>query len=208
MDMWPSPFLLRPMRDCASHRGTWLPKSANAQHTREGKSLSLLSPVRQAMQFSIIESDPQGPEALRLLREAAIEARDLYPELHDPQAPWPTNHPTPARGAYFVAYARTRAVGMGSHRPLDQDSTEVRRMYVLREARRAGLAQAILASIESHARTQGFKRLLLETGYRQLPAMKLYESFGFKRIASFGDYKNDPTSVCYEKHIVSTPSGA
>src|SRR6266700_3942372 len=41
----------------------------------------------------------------------------------------------------------------------------------------------------------------LETGNRQLPAMALYESYGFVRIPPFSDYVNDPTSVCYEKPI-------
>lgn len=153
------------------------------------------------MPHSISESDPCGPDALSLLREAAIEARALYPELHDPTGSWPTNEPTPRRGAYFVAYNGTQAVGMGAHRPLDEETTEVRRMYVLRNARRSGLALSILRRIEENARAQGFTRLVLETGYRQLPAMKLYESYGFCRVAPFGQYKGDPTSVCYEKLI-------
>lgn len=48
--------------------------------------------------------DPQGHDALALLREASIEARALYPDLHAPEAPWPTNPPTPTRGTYVVAY--------------------------------------------------------------------------------------------------------
>jgi putative acetyltransferase len=160
-----------------------------------------------AVSFSIIESDPQGRDAMALLREAAIDARALYPELHDPGAPWPVNLPTPPRGAYFVAYSGPLAVGMGAHRPLDDDVTEVRRMYVLRDARQGGVAKALLRRIEDHARTQGFTRLVLETGYRQTPAMKLYESCGFVRIAPFGIYRDDPTSVCYEKSILRAPPG-
>ena len=47
----------------------------------------------------------------------------------------------------------------------------------------------------------GYKVMRLVTGNRQLPAMALYESFGFERIAPFGEYMNDPTSVCYEKRV-------
>jgi len=43
----------------------------------------------------------------------------------------------------------------------------------------------------------------LETGNRQLPAMALHESYGFVRIPPFGDYVNDPTSVCYEKPVLT-----
>lgn len=159
------------------------------------------------MPHSITVSDPCGADALALLREAAIDARALYPELHDPNGPWPTNEPTPRRGAYFVAYMDNQAVGMGAHRPLNEETTEVRRMYVLRNARRGGLALALLRRIEEDAHAQGFTRLVLETGYRQRPAMKLYESYGFCRISPFGQYKEDPTSVCYEKLITPTLPG-
>jgi hypothetical protein len=46
-----------------------------------------------------------------------------------------------------------------------------------------------------------FQGMRLETGNRQLRAMALSESYGFIRIPPFDDYVNDPTSVCYEKHI-------
>ncbi len=159
------------------------------------------------MQVSVIQANPQGPEALALLREAAVEAQQLYPELHDPNAPWPTNPPTPSRGVYVVAFAEAQAVGMGAHRPLDEETTEVRRMYVSRSARRHGIARAILRHLEAHAQEQGFSRLVLETGNRQVPAMKLYESFGFRRTVPFGSYRDDPTSVCYEKTVTSPPQG-
>ena len=38
----------------------------------------------------IVPVDPQCDAALALLREAAIEARELYPQLHVEGAPWPT----------------------------------------------------------------------------------------------------------------------
>lgn len=41
----------------------------------------------------------------------------------------------------------------------------------------------------------------LETGKRQLSAIALYETLGFKRIEPFGEYANDPLSVCFEKMV-------
>jgi GNAT superfamily N-acetyltransferase len=149
----------------------------------------------------VLEVDPQGRDAIALLREAALEARVLYPELHGPNDPWPTNGPTPPRGTYVAAYRDGRAVGMGAHRPIDQAASEVRRMYVVKEERNTGVAQAILRAIETHARAQGFQLLRLETGNRQEPAIRLYERFGFHRIPAFGSYANDPTSVCFEKAL-------
>ena len=159
-------------------------------------------------QLHIREVDPQGNDALVLLREAAEEARDLYPDLHDPGAPWPTNPPNPPLGVYLVSYESGQPVGMAAHRPIDERTTEVRRMYVLRRVRRLGVARALLQRIEEHACSAGFRRLVLETGNRQLPAMRLYEAYGFTRIEPFGEYTDDPTSVCYEKAIRSNHAGS
>jgi len=148
-----------------------------------------------------VEVDPRGPDALALLREAAVEARALYPELFAPDAPWPTNVPTPEGGVYLVAYEGDSAVASGALRPLGGDEAEVRRMFVTRAARRRGLAKAMLVELEAHARRLGHAVLKLETGYKQAPAMALYESQGYRRIEAFGEYAADPTSVCFEKHI-------
>jgi putative acetyltransferase len=152
-------------------------------------------------QYAIRVVDPHGEDALSLLREAAIEARALYPELHTEGAPWPSNPITPLGGTYVIAYELEMPVACGALRPIDAITVEVRRMYVLKSVRRCGVARKILAALEASAAQMGYKSMRLETGSRQQPAMALYESLGFERIAPFGEYVNDPTSVCYEKHV-------
>lgn len=149
----------------------------------------------------IKDVDPQGRDALALLREAAIEARALYPELSAPDAPWPTNPATPPRGIYLAAYVGGVPTACGALRPIDERTAEVRRKFVLKDARRSGIARAILAMLEREAGRIGYGVMRLETGNRQQPAAALYESCGYTRTAPFGEYVNDPTSVCYEKHI-------
>jgi putative acetyltransferase len=147
--------------------------------------------------------DPQGADALALLHDAALDACALYPELHDPAAPGPTNAPTSPRGVYLVAYLNGDPVACGALRPLDAHTAEVRRMFVRCSHRRRGLASAVLQALEQAARDFNYSTLRLETGYRQQPAMALYEARGFERIAPFGPYVDDPTSVCFEKRITS-----
>ena len=152
-------------------------------------------------QLHITSVDPLCEDALTLLREAAVEARALYPELFDADAPWPTNAPTPARGVYLIAYENDHAVACGAIRPLDAKTAEVRRVFVTTSARRRGVAARVMEALETRAVSLGFTRLLLETGNRQAAAMALYESLGFQRIPPFGEYVGDPTSVCFEKRI-------
>jgi GNAT superfamily N-acetyltransferase len=156
------------------------------------------------MPIQVILADPQGPDALGLLRQAAIEARRLYPELQGSRDTWPVNDPTPPRGAYFVAYLDGVAVAMGAHRPWDSTSSEVRRMYTCASARRLDAARAILIAVEQDALWQGFLELKLETGFRQGPAMAMYKALGYRRIEPFGVYRQDPTSVCFAKQLASS----
>lgn len=149
--------------------------------------------------YTIIEVDPRGADAMSLLREAAIEARTLYQVAEG--APWPGNPPTPAGGIYLLAYAGALPVACGALRPLDADTAEVRRMYVLKPMRRGGLARTMLAALEQAALRMGYRRLRLETGNLQHAAMRLYEACGFAHIAPFGEYVGDPLSVCYEKRL-------
>jgi ribosomal protein S18 acetylase RimI-like enzyme len=92
---------------------------------------------------------------------------------------------------------------MGAHRPLDASTSEVRRLYVCPEARGMGVAERLLGHLEAHAKCQDFTHFRLETGPRQLAAMRLYEKCGFARIPAFGPYLNDPVSICYEKVLGS-----
>ena len=162
-------------------------------------------PVLSADDFEILTADPQGCEALALLREAAVEARALYPELHQPDAPWPVNPATPAGGIYLLGYAGGEAAACGALRPISATVAEVRRMFVSRRWRRRGYARAMLESLEAHATQLGYTRLRLETGSKQNPAMSLYEACGFRRIPPFGEYVGDPNSVCFEKGIEHEP---
>ena len=48
--------------------------------------------------------------------------------------------------------------------------------------RRYGIARFILTELERHAVAVGYRLLRLETGFRQQPALRLYDVCGFKRI--------------------------
>jgi putative acetyltransferase len=106
---------------------------------------------------------------------------------------------------FFVARRDGVAVGCGGV-ALFSDFAEVKRMYVRESARGSGAATALLARIEAEARDAGLTFLRLETGDRQVAAMRFYERCGFHRCAAFGDYAVMPpsaivTSVFFEKRL-------
>jgi ribosomal protein S18 acetylase RimI-like enzyme len=78
---------------------------------------------------------------------------------------------------------------------------EVKRLYVTPDARRCGIARALIREVEARAATRGLAALVLETGTAQPEAMALYESLGFHQIANYSAYADDPRSRCYAKHL-------
>jgi GNAT superfamily N-acetyltransferase len=67
------------------------------------------------------------------------------------------------------------------------DWGELERLLVLPAARRQGVARLLLQEAEAEARERGLSTLTLSTGYRQLPAMQLYLSSGYRIVAPAGD---------------------
>jgi len=157
--------------------------------------------VAEVPLLTIAPVDPQHLQALALLAEAAIEARALYPELFAPDSPAPTNAPLGEREVYLLAWREGVAVGCGALRRIDATTGEIRRMFVTHNARRDGVARALLARLEADALALGYRRLVLETGTKQKPAMALYRASGWRKIKPYGNFVGDPTSVCFGKTI-------
>lgn len=113
---------------------------------------------------------------------------------------------TPPRGVFVVARLDGVAVGCGAVRPLlngPEGVAEIKRMYSAPSARRRGIGRALLARLEAEASGLGYRRLQLETGLRQPEAIALYESAGYHRIATYGQYEGDELSVCFAKLLTA-----
>jgi GNAT superfamily N-acetyltransferase len=99
------------------------------------------------------------------------------------------------------------AVGCGALRPLGDGAAEVKRMYVVPEARGRGLSRVLLAGLEAAAAERGWTVLRLETGPRQPEAIRLYEGAGYRPVPAFGDYVDAPDAGCslYYERVLGRP---
>jgi putative acetyltransferase len=105
-------------------------------------------------------------------------------------------------GAFLVAYLDEAAVGCGAVRRLDAATGELKRMYVDGSVRGRGIGRALVEALEREARLLGMTKVVLETGTRLEPAIKLYEAMGYGRIPLFGEYRSSPnTSLCFGKSL-------
>jgi putative acetyltransferase len=151
-----------------------------------------MSEIRLAME------SPRQADVARLL-----EALDAYQSaLYPPES----NHflDVEALAApnvrLIVARRGAEAVGCGALR-IDAGYGELKRMFVVPEARGLRVGRRILDRIEAEARREGLGCLRLETGIHQPEALALYRSSGYAEREAFGEYAPDPLSVFMEKSL-------
>ena len=60
----------------------------------------------------------------------------------------------------------------------------------------------ILNALENWAKEFGYKRTILETGDRQVEAVKFYHKSGYKKIPNYGQYAQMENSNCFEKTLL------
>ncbi|MEU1604497.1 GNAT family N-acetyltransferase [Micromonospora matsumotoense] len=102
---------------------------------------------------------------------------------------------------YLVVVDGGRVVACGGVQPLDADTGELKRMYVRPAYRGRGIARQLLSALEELAFQQGHSVLRLETGSYLPAAIGLYTSCGYQPIPVYGEYVDNPYSVCFAKRL-------
>ncbi|MFC3500848.1 GNAT family N-acetyltransferase [Micromonospora krabiensis] len=102
---------------------------------------------------------------------------------------------------YLAGVLNGRAVACGGLQALDEDTGEVKRMYVRPSYRGRGIARQLLAALEELAFQRGHTVVCLETGTYLPGAIALYTSSGYEPIPVYGEYVDNPYSVCFAKRL-------
>jgi putative acetyltransferase len=139
--------------------------------------------------FSEFIIEPIKPED-----DAAVAAiiRSVMPEygacgagfaIHDAEVDTMHAAYSAPRCRYFVLRCGDRVVGGGGVAPLqggDRDTCELRKMFLLPEARGRGQGRRLLTTCLDAARAFGFQHCYLETTSRMTEAQALYQKLGFE----------------------------
>jgi GNAT superfamily N-acetyltransferase len=156
------------------------------------------------------------PDAVKLNDAVQLEYAERYRQDGESEGdvtPLDTSMFVPPRGLYLLTYDdQGRPVATGGWRSQEANGegysdgdAEIKRMYVVPEARGLGLARRILTALEDDARAAGRIRMVLETGIRQPEAIALYISAGYEPCAQkFGHYREYDNSRCFAK-LLSRP---
>ncbi|GAA3741891.1 hypothetical protein GCM10022422_27060 [Flavobacterium ginsengisoli] len=100
----------------------------------------------------------------------------------------------------IIAYINGVAVGCGAIKQFDNESVEVKRMFVSEEYRGRGIAYNILNQLESWAKELGYTFSVLETSNVQVEAVALYTRT-YTVIENYGQYAGIETSICFKKEL-------
>ncbi len=107
----------------------------------------------------------------------------------------------PPQGLFVAAEIDGEPVGSGAWRTMGGDVAEIKRVYVAPDVRRCGIAQRIVAVLESSAAEAGCRSVVLNSGGRQPEALALYEQLGYGPVAGYGVYACAPDAVFLGKEL-------
>jgi putative acetyltransferase len=152
--------------------------------------------------ISVDIESPSEAEAVQLLQGFSADLLNRYRDLSD-DGVWAfrPEEVTAVRTAFVVARLDGQPVGCGALCLLDDDTAEVKRLFVVPEARGHGVAARILVRLEDLARNFSYEGIRLETGVKQPESMALFGKAGYYRIPNFGRYAESSVSACFEKRI-------
>jgi putative acetyltransferase len=105
--------------------------------------------------------------------------------------------------SFFSAWDGGVLLGVAALKRLAPDHGEVKSMHTAENARRRGVARALMQHLLDTARRAGFTRLSLETGSWDYfePARAFYRRHGFRECAPFAHYRLDPNSVFMTREL-------
>lgn len=99
----------------------------------------------------------------------------------------------------IVVYANNEPIACGAMKIFDDETMEIKRMYVKENHRGKGVAKFVLAALEQWAKEIGKKACVLETSKTMLDAVALYKGFDYLRIPNYGQYIGVEVSICFKK---------
>jgi len=102
-------------------------------------------------------------------------------------------------GRFIVAVSDGVAVGCGGLRRVDDETAEIKRMWVDRDWRGLGLAGRLLRRLEDEASALGHRRVWLDTNRALTPAIAMYRAAGYSDIDRYND--NPYADFWFEKRL-------
>ena len=162
------------------------------QRERLVEALHTADLLVRAATVHLREVPPTDPVAQAAAGAYFAELDRRFPHGFDPGEP---DHV----GTFVVATSDGRPVAYGGVRPIDDDTGEIKRMWVHDDWRGAGLGSRMLRHLEDLACRLGHTRVVLDTNGTLLEAIAMYGRAGYSPIERYND--NPYAEAWFEKTI-------
>lgn len=106
-------------------------------------------------------------------------------------------------GLFLIALDDAQLIGSGALRKLDDETAELKRMWLAGNYQGRGIGFRILTHLFDFARQWGYTRVRLQTSREQTRAIGFYRRVGFYEIAP---YAHEPDDVSMEIMLEGTKS--
>src|SRR5437762_5349429 len=155
-------------------------------------------PVKEHIQIKRTNSNDAGFQKL-----IAHLDNELWNELYEDQATYDQYNKVPDIQTAVVLYVNNSPVASGCFKKYNDDTVEIKRMFVEKEYRGKSLSHCILKELEDCTTESGFQYAILETSIHFKAARTLYTNAGYKVVDNYDQYAGLEESVCMKKELRS-----
>lgn len=161
---------------------------------KEQKKLPLLSTLR------FVKTDGQNKDFIHLCQRLDENLEELAGAKIQRQKYIKYNQLDSIHDVILV-YKDNQPIGGGSYKFYDDETAELKRIFLDKSCRGAGAGKELLRRLEADARIAGYRYTILETGELLTESTGLYTRMGYKQIPNYGQYIDMPESLCMGKKL-------
>jgi len=150
------------------------------------------------MELNSLHADSSNTDFRKLIELLDMDLNKRYGEQ---QKQYDKHNKVDSINDVIVIYKDGLPAACGAFKEFDAKTAELKRMFVVQENRRQGLARMIIGKLEELAKDRGYQYMVLETGKKQIEAINLYKYCGYNIISNYGPYIDNDNSICMKKEL-------
>jgi|WetSurMetagenome_2_1015567.scaffolds.fasta_scaffold319850_2 putative acetyltransferase len=150
------------------------------------------------MEITLLRTTSDSNDFRRLIR---ILDKELTANYGEDQKEYDKHNHIEDIHHVLVAYADNEPAGCGCFRITDNQTVEMKRIFVKKELRGRGISKSILWHLETWAMELQYRFAILETGILQLEAVHLYLKSGYLKTPNYEPYIGNKNSICMRKKL-------
>jgi DNA-binding MarR family transcriptional regulator len=176
-------------RRSEEHAATMIEPLTERQRARLTEALATADLLVRAATVHLREVSPADPEAVEAVGRYFAELDERFPGGFDPgdASGADTASMSAPAGIFVVATSDGEPVACGGVQRIGDRVGEIKRMWVHRDWRGAGLGSRMLRHLEDEARRLGHHRIHLDTNGTLVEAIAMYERAGYTRVERYND---------------------